>query len=239
MTHRGPTPPGRAWKNKRDAKTQRQAYGITVLKAADSRVRGLMRDHEPSIHGHKFWSSCWVMIDYLAYQGLPYGARVTEVGCGWGLAGIFCARAFGAHVVGVDADPEVFPYLHLHARLNEVEIETVTAKFEDLTGDRLAGQDLLIASDVCFWDEMADPLFELVRRAVQAGVQQVLIADPGRPPFSQMGRRCVEELGAEVKEWDTDGPARASGYLLIVGSLPLRAAGRRGRVSTTAPCPRR
>lgn len=107
-------------KKKSAPKTQRQAYGITVLKGVDSRVRALKREHEPSIHGNKFWSSCWLVVDFLACQGLPLGVRVTEVGCGWGLAGIFCARAFGARVVAVDADPEVFPYLQLHASVNHV-----------------------------------------------------------------------------------------------------------------------
>ena len=43
-------------------------------------------------------------MDYLGCQGLPEGVKVLEVGCGWGLAGIFCAKHFRAVVTGVDAD---------------------------------------------------------------------------------------------------------------------------------------
>ena len=39
----------------------------------------------------------------------------------------------------------------------------------------------LMGTDICFWDEMTTPLFELIQRARAAGVEQVLIADPGRP----------------------------------------------------------
>jgi RNA polymerase sigma-70 factor (ECF subfamily) len=43
-------------------------------------------------------------MDYLEHQGLPRETRVMEVGCGWGLAGIYCAREHGARVTGLDAD---------------------------------------------------------------------------------------------------------------------------------------
>ena len=69
--------------SKKDKKTERQAYGITVLKAADKRIRRLKKQYEPFIHGNKFWSSSWAVMDYLEHQGLPKKARVMEVGCGF------------------------------------------------------------------------------------------------------------------------------------------------------------
>ena len=204
----------------KDRKTTRQAYGITVLKAADKRIRQLKKDHEPSIHGNKFWSSSWVVMDYLEHQGLPPKSRVMEVGCGWGLAGIYCARRYRAKVVGLDADEAVFPYLQLHAQLNEVEVETVCRKFEELGELELAAQDVILGADICFWDELIEPLFGMIEKALGAGVQQLLIADPGRPPFNEMSDRCVAAFDAEVKEWEVEAPVNARAYLLIVGSLP-------------------
>lgn len=208
-------------KKKKEKKTERQAYGITVLKAADSRIRKLKKAHEPSIHGNKFWNSSWAIMDYLEHQGLPRQARVLEVGCGWGLAGIYCAREHGAKVIGLDADPAVFPYLQLHAEINGVELETVEGKFEDIRKKDLARQDVVLGADICFWDDMVEPVYEIVRKAVEAGVQQVIIADPGRPPFNAMSDRCVAEFGAEVKEWEVADPVTAHAYLMIVGSLPV------------------
>lgn len=212
-------------KTKKSArKTVRQAYGITVLKASHKHVRQLKRQHEPEIHGNKLWNSSWLIMDYLEHQGLPTGARVMEVGCGWGLAGIYCAKRYGAVVRGVDADPNVFPYLELHTRINEVEIETLQSRFENVKKTLLAQQDVVLGSDICFWESMADPLFKLIRKAVRSGVQQVIVADPGRPPFEDVCRRCSDELGGVTKDWHVEEPVRASGTLLLVGSLPTRQA---------------
>jgi len=211
---------GKKKKKKKDKKTERQAFGITVLKAADKRIRKLKKDHEPAIHGNKFWSSSWAIMDYLEHQGMPPKARVMEVGCGWGLAGIYCAKNHGAKVTGLDADPHVFPYLDLHTEINGVEIETMWSKFEKIKKKDLAKQDILIGADICFWDEMTDPVYKMVKKAVRAGVQQVIIADPGRPPFNEMANRCVVELGAEIKEWEVEDPVKATTFLMIAGSLP-------------------
>ena len=208
-------------KRKKEKETERQAYGITVLKAADKRIRKLKQDHEPSIHGDKFWTSSWAIMDYLEQQGLPKKTRVMEAGCGWGLAGIYCARNHGAIVTGLDADAAVFPYLKLHAEINDVEIEPICSRFEELKKKALARQDVIIGADICFWDEMIEPLFKMVKKAVKAGVQQIIIADPGRPPFNEMSERCVAQFGAEIKEWEVEEPVKASAYLLLIGSLPV------------------
>lgn len=207
-------------KKKRDKATERQGYGLTVLKAADPRIRQLKRVHDPSIHGNKFWTSTWAVIDLLAHQGLPAGAAVMDLGCGWGLAGIYCARRFGSRVTSVDADPEVFPFLSLHAEINGVQVQQLRRKFRGLSRVDLAGQDVLLGADICFWDEMTAPLFHLVKRALDAGVQQIIMADPGRPPFRKLAQRCVDELGAELKDWEVDSPVKARADVLIVGALP-------------------
>ncbi len=211
-----------AKKKKGEKTTKREAYGITVLKASHKKVRQLKKEYEPEIHGDKFWNSSWLLMDYLEHQGLPYQARVMEVGCGWGLAGMYCAKHYGAVVTGVDADDTVFPYLDLHAEVNGVQVKTMKSQFENLKKKLLAKQDVVLGSDICFWDNMVDPLYKLVRRAVKAGVQQVVLADPGRPPFEEVCQRCTEKLGGGTKEWSVEEPVRASGTLLIVGSLPQK-----------------
>ena len=61
---------------KKNKKTTRQAYGVTVLKAAHPMVRARKREHAPGIHGNKFWNSSWCVMDFLAHQGLP--AEIQE-----------------------------------------------------------------------------------------------------------------------------------------------------------------
>ena len=207
-------------KNKSAKRTQRKAFGITVLKAADKRIRHLKNEYEPFVHGDKFWTSSWLIMDYLRRQGVPEHSRVLEVGCGWGLASIYCAKKFAAKTTGVDMDSAVFPYLELHAELNGVKVDTKRLKFQDLRKKMLSKFDLVIGADICFWDELVDPVYKLIRRAVRAEVQQIIVADPGRPPFLKVCDRCCDKLGGVTKDWELSGSVRASGTLLIVGSLP-------------------
>ncbi len=206
-------------KKKKQKSTERHAYGITVLKSADARVRKLKSQYEPNIHGNKVWNSSWCIMDFIQQQGLRKGTRVLEAGCGWGPTGIFCAKHYDAKVTGLDADPAVFPYLELHAEINDVKIETRQATFEELKKKDLKGTRLLLGADICFWDEMVDPIYKLVKKSVAAGVDQIVIADPGRPPFHQMADKVIEKIGGEVKEWSVDDEVKAHALLLVVGTL--------------------
>lgn len=209
-----------AKKKKKHKQIARQAYGITVLKAADPRIRKLKKDYTPFIHGNKFWNSSWCVMDFLARQGLPQEANVLEIGCGWGLAGMYCAKNHGANVLGMDADSAVFPYLKLHAEINDVEVGTWRCKFEKVKKKDLKGTNLIIGADICFWDEMVDPVYKLIKKAMKVGVGQVIVADPGRPPFHALSEKVVKKFGGEVKEWEVDEEIKAEAYLLIAGSLP-------------------
>ena len=169
-------------KDKKDKKTQHEAFGITILRSSHPKIRGLKKDHEPEIHGDKVWNSSYLIMDYLEHQGMPDKSRVLEVGCGWGQLGIYCAKRFGAQVTGVDADENVFPYLHAQAEENDVVIQTRKSRFESLRKFHLQDYDLMLGGDICFWDELVDPVYKMIRRAVKAGVDQVIIADPDDHP---------------------------------------------------------
>ena len=72
---------------------ERHAFGLTMLAPSHPEVRRLQHDAvQPSLHGHKVWPSSWVLMDYLQQRGVPPRTRVLELGCGWGLVGIACAK---------------------------------------------------------------------------------------------------------------------------------------------------
>jgi predicted nicotinamide N-methyase len=192
------------------------AYGVRALLSRNSRIRKLKRKHSPTIHGTKQWSASWLLIDYIDRCGMGRESRVLDVGCGWGLAGIYCAKGQGATVMGVDSDPEVFPYLRLHARLNGVSIDTMRLDFDSLNHDVLADIDVVIGSDICFWDTMVEPLKGLIRRAVVAGVRAVIIADPGRPPFENAARYFTRNRMGRVFDWSARAPQSTAGRILRV-----------------------
>jgi len=198
------------------AKKKIRAFGINVLLSPHPEVRKLKRSNIPTSHGNKFWTSSWLLMDYVRRWGLSPGAQIMDVGCGWGLAGIYCAKKHGAVVTSVDADPAVFPYLRLHAEINGVRVTPVKKSFQEVTGKELKNVDVLLGADICFWDSMTDPLKKLIRRALHTGVETVLIADPGRPPFHALGEVCCKEMQAEVLDWQVRRPRRIQGQILKV-----------------------
>ena len=101
-------------------KTEIIEYGVHVYRSRHKKIRQLKHQHSPCYHGFRVWPSSWLLMDFFERTNLPKGTRVMEVGCGWGLGGIYCAKKYGAAVTGVDKDPQVFPYLLLHAEINSI-----------------------------------------------------------------------------------------------------------------------
>jgi len=143
-----------------------------------------------------------------------------ELGCGWGLAGIFCAKAHGADVTSVDIDSAVFPYLHMHTQINHVDVSTMHLGFDELISDHLKGIDVMIGADICFWDSLVDSLKRLICRALGQGVQFVVIADPGRSTFEKLGRHFVQKMSGEIRDRFVQRPYPIHGQILKIGSPP-------------------
>ncbi|MDF1691354.1 MAG: methyltransferase domain-containing protein [Zhongshania sp.] len=194
-----------------------QFYGVTSLLAAHPDMRRLKRRTAAThLHGNKLWGSAYILMDYLQENPLPLGSRVLELGCGWGLASIYCAKYQQAAVTALDADPAVFPYLSLLAEHNQVTINTLTADFTAFSTEELGAYDIIIASDICFWDEMSETLFNLIDRAVNAGVKQIIIADPHRPPFIDVAEACIDEFFAELLPREVTTNRRHRGSILLI-----------------------
>jgi predicted nicotinamide N-methyase len=201
-----------------NASPVRRALGLRILNSSHPDIKRLKREgYVAELHGNKFWNSSFLIMNHLKRHPLKKGARVLELGCGWGLLGIFCAKNFSARVTGMDADKNVFPFLKLHSELNGVRIKTEHGTFEHLTKRRLSSFDVVLGSDICFWDDMSITLFNLIKRSLRAGVKQVIISDPCRSPFTDLANRCQDRLpNAYTVARRMSKPVRASGELLIV-----------------------
>ncbi|GIS69562.1 MAG: hypothetical protein CM1200mP9_03830 [Gammaproteobacteria bacterium] len=70
----------------------------------------------------------------------------------------FVHNGFGADVTGVDADRDIFPFLDVIAALNSVKIRPHRTHYEKLTARYLGDHELIIGSDICFWDNLIKPL---------------------------------------------------------------------------------
>ncbi len=201
-----------------EEKREIRAYGIRVLLSRHPEIRNLKRHSSPTSHGNKFWTSSWLLMDYFKRHGMPRGTRIMEIGCGWCLAGIYCAKKHGAVVTGVDIDQDVFPFSRLHAKINKVDITFLKKGFDTLRQGDLKGIDIIMGADICFWDEMVIPLRRLIRRAIRARVGLVLIADPVRSPFEELCRCFTGKKEVRILDWSVKRPRDVSGQILEISS---------------------
>lgn len=193
------------------------AHDVYALRSTHPEVRRLKRQNSHhTAHGNKVWRSSFVLMDYFLSQPLPDEAKVLDLGCGWGLTGIYLAKQFKAQVTGVDIDPGVEPFLQLQAEINHCHIDFKTQDFRRISTRELATFHTLAGTDICFWDDMTQILFNLIRRAKKAGVKQILIADPGRPPFWALVERCASSWGSRYESRRIEQPFKTSKYILRV-----------------------
>jgi hypothetical protein len=113
----------------------------------------------------------------------------------------------------------VFHYLLLHAEINKVKITTIKRGLGGLTLDDLRGFDILVGAGICFWDHLAPVLKRLINRTLKAGVRMVLIADPGRQPFYDLGEYFSQTKESEILDWSIKSPRPMEGRILKIGSL--------------------
>lgn len=195
----------------------RQAFDLQILKNSHPDIRRLKQQiGNTELHGNKFWKSSYVLMDYLSECPPEPGSRILELGCGWGLGGIFCAKQFDAEVIALDADEAVFPFLEHHAQLNGVNVDTIQMRFEDVQTEHLTQFDMIIGADICFWDSLVKPVGDLIERALEAGVERVVLTDPGRPTFRAVAQHYADEWDAVYTDWDVPEPHNAWGLVLDV-----------------------
>lgn len=209
----------KATKNK--PKGARDFFGVHVLSTQHAEIKKIKaQSPEPEIHGNKIWKAASLLVDFLEVDPPKKDMHVMDLGCGWGLSSIYCAQKHQTRVTSVDADKHVFPYLELHEKINGVKLKKKVKRFEKLTTKELSKIDEVIGSDICFWDELRDTLFDFVNRAFDAGVQRIILADPGRSPFLELVDKVDELYKTDLYEWDTEKPVKADGYVVEIFNEP-------------------
>lgn len=194
--------------------------GVKIYPPKHKRVQKLLANESaPEIHGDKVWYSSYFIMDYLEANPPEPKSTILDIGCGWGALSIYCVKKYQAKVTGVDADKFVFPLLQLHASLNNVNVGSKVSRYEDLSQEFLAKQELIVGGDICFWDELVEPLHALIKNALAAGVERIVIADPGRPPFLRLARRCRRLHKGKLKQVKITSPRKHDGYLLIIENI--------------------
>ena len=123
--------------------------------------------------------------------GLGQGARVLEIGCGWGgLAEALVQRA-GAHVTGVTLSPAQVQYAQ--SRLAGQHAEIRLQDYRDLQGsfDAVVSIEMLEAVGAAYWPDYFARLHSILKPGARAVLQVISIAEDRfetylrRPDFIQ------------------------------------------------------
>jgi predicted nicotinamide N-methyase len=155
----------------------KSAYRLKILSNKYKAIRMIREQANiAEIHGDKIWYYSYFIMDHLLKNPITQKSKVIEIGCGWGMLSIFCTKEFDSKVIGFDEDSNVISFLQVHAQKNEVKIKKV-CRYENLKLKLLAGQDLIVGGDICFWDELVEPLFKLIKLAMRQQVGKIIIAD--------------------------------------------------------------
>ncbi len=192
-----------------------EAYGTWLFEDSHKTVKKIIKKCDFSAHGDKHWESSYLLMDYFSLNKPKKKTRVLDVGCGWGPAAINLAE-LGCEVTGLDVDGDVFTFLDAQAEINGVVVDTIEGDMDCMKKKDLAEFDIIIGSDICFWDELRDEWFKMLKRAASAGVKQLVLADPGRGPFDELGEKCEKLWPTDMRDWYSVEPKRFEGFILTV-----------------------
>lgn len=190
------------------------AYGVWLFSEKHAQIKQIKKQVTPSVHGDRHWDSSYLLMDYFTINRPAKKTRVLDVGCGWGPTSIFFASK-GCKVTGMDVDEDVFPFLDAQAEFNNVQIAKRHCAMKDMKKKDLAHFDIIVGGDICFWDELADEWFAMLKRAAQAGVKKVILADPGRTPFLKLSDKCEKLWETDFLAWCALEPRKFTGNLMI------------------------
>ena len=157
------------------------------------------------------------MMDYLSDHPPSENAEALDVGCGWGAVSILLATNLSAKVTALDIDPLMEKIVSLHCELNNCDVNFLNRNLRSLNAKELEPFELIVATDICFWDSTVEDNLKLLNFAIDAGCERILIADPGRPPFWELVDLCAKRFNTEVVSRGIRHQHKTWGFILKIG----------------------
>jgi cyclopropane-fatty-acyl-phospholipid synthase len=109
---------------------------------------------------------------------LDRGARVLEIGCGWGGFAEIAARA-GVHATGLTLSPSQLEYAQRRLRRQKLEADLKLQDYRDETGvyDGIASIEMFEAVGEQYWPTYFATLNRCLKTGGRACIQTIVIAD--------------------------------------------------------------
>ena len=148
-----------------------------------------------------YWADIWPaalgLVQWLFAGPSFAAARVLDLGCGVGLAGI-AAGMRGARVTFADLDPDALEFARFNAEANG--LQDITTVRLDWGHQTVAGRfDCVLLADVAYEAVHFEPLLRHVRRCVAPG-GRALLGDPFRAVASGFLGLVMKEFATVVHE---------------------------------------
>jgi len=136
------------------------------------------------------WPAAFGLAEYLLHSMDPAGLRVLELGCGTAAPGIAMAVK-GADVTCTDYDYNALALAEYNAGLNGCR--SVDFRFLDWYRPDMEGPyDLIIGSDVVYFEKSFRPLLDLLKGLTCTG-GRIILSDQERPQMKVFLELCSRE----------------------------------------------
>jgi predicted nicotinamide N-methyase len=193
----------------------------------------------PGRTGTRIWSSSALLAEHMiSKRDEVEGRSVLELGAGPGVCGLLAVHLGSSNVLMTDFDPKVLTLLMKNIRANFLEtdacdrVHTHRLDWEDESTYVSEQFDVLIASDVLYWEEHIGWLVRTISFHLKpAGTCMMVVAGRGKPTLvaglvaalsnagfhvvqSHLDRTAVSENLAQTESHDAQ-IALTGGYQLI------------------------
>lgn len=160
-----------------------RSFNIYEAKDVDKAVNDAINQNQPEPFGLFTWNSSYTaayVMDIINHRSPGYfqGKIVCDLGCGTGLTTVV-ALAVGAQVISLDNNEKSLRLTELNSKESIPDANLRTSLYDISCGSGLPSSDILIMSDILYYESLALKCAELAAKAVSDG-SQVLVTDPGR-----------------------------------------------------------
>jgi predicted nicotinamide N-methyase len=148
----------------------------------------------------KVWEAALVLADEIARIPPTPGARILEIGCGLGVAGIV-ASAFGHEVTLTEHDPHALAFARANAERNlpDPSSRPRILKLDWMRPELNGVFDMIVGSEVVYSERDYEPLLSLFKTLLQPG-GKVLLAEGVRATSLEFFRRMQEHFDIRAKK---------------------------------------
>lgn len=163
-----------------------QKFDVAEIADTDGILDEAIKYNLPEPFGIFTWDSSYLAADFLdTFMGKELtGKVVCDLGCGTGLTSLICMY-HGAHVISMDNNSVSLSLCKLshdaYMQTRSSEGTMVTTLFDlECSNSRLPCCDLLIVSDLLYYEHLAHKVAERIYEALTNWPCTVLVTDPGR-----------------------------------------------------------